>query len=821
MLFNDTLVKDTLDLETPVQKDWKSQLTIGSIVEVWVHGQISFAHVQSLYERGIIADLVSTSSGQSAVKDPAKVSFGEIISVWPLHLIAPSPTSLKHLVCAVDDGFSMLKFSASRSIDLSKVYGEMRRMPKKDPRSSMTSPAISDFLFRSRAAQTAERRVALTVATAVLVANDSIRFKRSTPGLGWRALPPSVTLSRGRCSFIDACKSILEPHKYVNASKHPTIWSREQLDILRDLEIVAASGTTACGVAATSLEELGYPPNDDGAATLLLDINYWATGPTGRSSAQLPHKRIIDDIHSVRNGSRNPTKSLDTELADARKQGARVIDAPRDDKEWTFSPQLLAEARDLRAAARDRRRNHMEPKGYVTHGGRRRNLLNPPEGHEVLKAYCIDDKSSRFLDDAISIQVLENGSVIRLWLHIADVDEIVHSGSAIDDFAKERGQSLYLPLKPLHMLPAAAMDAASFSTSFATEAITVMIEYDVREEAVQNWEVFSSVVPPVKRINYEQFDVALERGAKAAQLDNVSYDDLCNIAWVAPLLADKLDTCKSRRKQRSLQKADADGASHSTGTAELSEERSIASVRLIKKADKTGVRGGSRSVKVINFLMTRSHLVVDDVLTSAGGLIRQFARENRACLPEDRDAMLFVARCGTAPLRRYSDLATQRQVKCVLFGRQPAGKRRMEELRLWLAKRQTAGEKTVADRRRAALFVAFSSFCSERCLLTGSERAIVRGQARSVMMTKRGVLRIDLTLDGTGLTTTATLADYVLSSILGVHDNDAVSGSESKNEGILRRARMLLRPYCNVSVEISKVDTVGFSIEATVVEVMK
>ena len=60
---------------------------------------------------------------------------------------------------------------------------------------------------------------------------------------------------------------------------------------------------------------------------------------------------------------------------------------------------------------------------------------------------CIDEKSLRFLDDAVSIERLEPKSVVRVSIHVADADELTHSGSTIDRLARERGKSLHLPLK--------------------------------------------------------------------------------------------------------------------------------------------------------------------------------------------------------------------------------------------------------------------------------------------------------------------------------------------------------------------------------------
>ena len=113
-----------------------------------------------------------------------------------------------------------------------------------------------------------------------------------------------------------------------------------------DLEVVAASGTSANGTAAFVLESLSYEVNDNRAATLLLDINYWATG---RYEAQI-RDRIISRI--------DPCILSSSDLHDeAKHQAAAAQKREREENEWTLAPSLLAEARDIRSAARENRRS--------------------------------------------------------------------------------------------------------------------------------------------------------------------------------------------------------------------------------------------------------------------------------------------------------------------------------------------------------------------------------------------------------------------------------------------------------------------------------
>jgi ribonuclease R len=64
----------------------------------------------------------------------------------------------------------------------------------------------------------------------------------------------------------------------------------------------------------------------------------------------------------------------------------------------------------------------------------------------------IDGADARDFDDAVSCEILANGNW-RLGVHIADVSYYLKSGSTLDLEARERGTSVYLPDRVLHMLP--------------------------------------------------------------------------------------------------------------------------------------------------------------------------------------------------------------------------------------------------------------------------------------------------------------------------------------------------------------------------------
>ncbi|MGI9474298.1 MAG: ribonuclease R family protein [Rubripirellula sp.] len=116
----------------------------------------------------------------------------------------------------------------------------------------------------------------------------------------------------------------------------------------------------------------------------------------------------------------------------------------------------------------------------------------------------IDPFDARDFDDAISLQ-RENGRW-RLWVHIADVSHFVPIGGEIDEEAKQRATSVYLPDRVIPMIPEIISNhLASLQPDRMRLVKTVEIEL-LDDLTVTHTEVHNAAIHSDLRLNYEQVD---------------------------------------------------------------------------------------------------------------------------------------------------------------------------------------------------------------------------------------------------------------------------------------------------------------------------
>ena len=79
--------------------------------------------------------------------------------------------------------------------------------------------------------------------------------------------------------------------------------------------------------------------------------------------------------------------------------------------------------------------------------------------------FTIDSDEAYILDDALSIEKLENGN-FYVGIHIADVSFLIKHNSEIDLEARKRNKKLYLHFRSINMVPEDLAKACSLTPDF-------------------------------------------------------------------------------------------------------------------------------------------------------------------------------------------------------------------------------------------------------------------------------------------------------------------------------------------------------------------
>ena len=123
----------------------------------------------------------------------------------------------------------------------------------------------------------------------------------------------------------------------------------------------------------------------------------------------------------------------------------------------------------------------------------------------------IDGEDARDFDDAVYCEKRRGGSW-RLWVAIADVSHYVRPGSALDEEAAHRGNSVYFPERVVPMLPEALSNGLC-SLKPEVDRLALVCEMDLtRTGKLNRFHFYEGVIHSHARLTYTQVGEVLEQG---------------------------------------------------------------------------------------------------------------------------------------------------------------------------------------------------------------------------------------------------------------------------------------------------------------------
>jgi ribonuclease R len=143
----------------------------------------------------------------------------------------------------------------------------------------------------------------------------------------------------------------------------------------------------------------------------------------------------------------------------------------------------------------------------------------PTEGREDITdrvIVTIDPPDAKDFDDAISLETDSQGNWV-LGVHIADVSHFIPPGSPLDEEAKLRGNTVYLPGKTIPMLPEVLSNGiCSLQPEQGRFTKSAYMTYDADARVISR-RFANSVIRSTARLTYEETDRILKGHTKGAK----------------------------------------------------------------------------------------------------------------------------------------------------------------------------------------------------------------------------------------------------------------------------------------------------------------
>jgi len=288
-----------------------------------------------------------------------------------------------------------------------------------------------------------------------------------------------------------------------------------------------------------------------------------------------------------------------------------------------------------------------------------------------LKVYTIDDESTSEIDDGLSWEALPDGRE-RLWVHIADPTRWVMPDDELDQEARKRSTTVYLPTGMIPMFPP---DLATGPMSLVQGKICCSLSFGIildTSGAVEDYSIHTSIIKPTYRLTYEDVDEMLELGVQAEpEIAAINTWAKRRKAWRDSQGAISINMPEAMIKVKN--------DDINIELLEDSASRQLVAEMMIVAGEVAARYGKKYNIPLPFRGQPQPELPPEEeLLQLPGGPVRSCAM--RRCMPRSEMSITPVRHAGlgldtytqaTSPIRRYSDLLTHFQIKAHLRGENP------------------------------------------------------------------------------------------------------------------------------------------------------
>ncbi|MBW2437265.1 MAG: ribonuclease catalytic domain-containing protein [Desulfobacterales bacterium] len=277
-----------------------------------------------------------------------------------------------------------------------------------------------------------------------------------------------------------------------------------------------------------------------------------------------------------------------------------------------------------------------------------------------LPLLTIDGQGTLDFDDAISIA--ERGGTWQLGVHIADVGHFISKGDVVDQEALGRGSSIYMPDQKISMLPSVLAEGlCSLKAGELRPAISVMIDLNPQAEVVR-YEILQSLIKVRHQLSYYDVNTYADENRQIRILNDIAQKfrqkRLDNGA--VQITVPEISIWVSENQEVTVNKVNRE----SPGRMLVSELMIMANWLMAKYLQARQLPAIFRSQRE-----PRERLYKNGVGTLFQNWMqrRLLSRFLLNAKPDSHSGLgLDAYITATSPIRKYSDLVNQRQIRAAL-----------------------------------------------------------------------------------------------------------------------------------------------------------
>ena len=167
----------------------------------------------------------------------------------------------------------------------------------------------------------------------------------------------------------------------------------------------------------------------------------------------------------------------------------------------------------------------------------------------AVEAFSIDDSQTTEIDDALSLQGLGSGTV-TLGIHIAAPGLAVQPDSPVDQVARHRLSTVYMPGHKITMLPDAVVQSYTLEAGRDCPAVSLYVSFDEATLELKDSRTTLERVPIAHNLRHDQLDSVITEAwlTGEAPVDGASAE----IAALQPPLAFIFRLAKTLKAQREI-----------------------------------------------------------------------------------------------------------------------------------------------------------------------------------------------------------------------------------------------------------------------------